>query len=210
MDPKTSTCKDSGKRKRSHSATQDGSLEDRVASLEKSTRVEVIKELKDKVRTLCLQPEPSDSLILLTLDELAKVARRADHEDTEMYEELARQANRHQAKLDISNLCLSVLGGKAADAITKAISRCMKDVKTDQKKEVSAPKPEDSPLHNLYGPFQAPGYQYQFPMYYPFARGGYRGRQRQVRPRGPCHFCGNESHLMRDCEKMKQAKENLK
>lgn len=67
----------------------------------------VIKELKDKVRTLCLQPQPSDSLIRLALDELA------DQEDTEMYEELTRQANRHRAKLDISYLCLLVLTGES-------------------------------------------------------------------------------------------------
>ena len=67
----------------------------------------VIKELKDKVRTLCLQPQPSDSLIRLALHELA------GQEDTEMYEELTRQANRHRAKLDISYLCLLVLTGES-------------------------------------------------------------------------------------------------
>lgn len=53
-------------------------LEDRVASLVKTTQVEAVKELKEYVRALCLHAEPSNTLILLTLEELAKVARRAD------------------------------------------------------------------------------------------------------------------------------------
>ena len=102
------------------------SLEERVSSLEKTAKVEIIKELKEKVRTLCLQEDPSNALILLTLDELAKTARKMDHEEADMFEELCRQANRYQTKLQISNLCLSVLGGKAGDAISKAISKCLK------------------------------------------------------------------------------------
>ena len=56
--------------------------------------MEVVKDLKEKVRMLCLQSEPSHSLILLTLDELAKVSRRPF-----FYDELARQANKYQSKL---------------------------------------------------------------------------------------------------------------
>lgn len=111
-----------GKRKPDSSTASD-TLEDRIASLEKKTKVEIITELKDKVRTLCLQQNPSDSLILLTLDELAKFSKKLDHDDADVYEELARQANRHYSKLDISSLCLSVLGGKAVDTTTKAISK---------------------------------------------------------------------------------------
>jgi hypothetical protein len=44
-----------------------------------------------------------------------------------VYEELARQAIRHQTKVDVTSLCLSVLGGRAADAISKAISKCLKE-----------------------------------------------------------------------------------
>lgn len=71
-------------------------LEDRVASLEKVAKVEKLKELKEKVRTLCLQKDPSDSLILLTLEELAKCARKLGDDESETFEKLARQANRHQ------------------------------------------------------------------------------------------------------------------
>lgn len=60
------------------------------------------------------------SLILLTVEDLVKVARKVSHEDAETFEELSRQATRYQAKLDISSLCLLVLGEKAADAISKA------------------------------------------------------------------------------------------
>ncbi|XP_076109443.1 uncharacterized protein LOC143078470 [Mytilus galloprovincialis] len=56
-----------GKRKPDSSTASD-TLEDRIASLEKKTKVEIITELKCKVMTLCLQQNPSDSLILLTLD----------------------------------------------------------------------------------------------------------------------------------------------
>ena len=73
----------SAKRKRD---PQSDNLEDRVASLEKSAKVEAVKELKEKVRALCLQHEPSNPLILLTLEELAKTARRVDHEESDVFD----------------------------------------------------------------------------------------------------------------------------
>lgn len=73
-----------------------------------------------------MHSEPSIPLILLTMDELANVARRTAHDVVEMFEELVRQANRYQSKLDIASFCLSVLGGKSADVIAKAISKCLK------------------------------------------------------------------------------------
>ena len=53
---------------------------------------DAITQLKDKVRSLCLQNDPSEPSILLTLGELARVSRRQGHVDAELYEELARQA----------------------------------------------------------------------------------------------------------------------
>ncbi|CAG2195340.1 unnamed protein product [Mytilus edulis] len=148
-------------------------LEDRIANLENTTKEEVVKNLKEKVRTLCLQDNPSDSLILLTLEELAKAARRVNHDDADTFEELTRQA-----------------------------------------------KPEDSPLHNLYPPYQAPCmYPYNaMPYLQPPYPGGfnnnYRGRPRNsgnfgnsgIRQRGACLFCESTSHQIRDCDKMKAAK----
>ncbi|XP_052069172.1 uncharacterized protein LOC127708361 [Mytilus californianus] len=54
-------------------------LEVRTASLENTTKKKEVKNLK-KVRTLCLQDNPSNSLILLTLEELSKAARRVNHD----------------------------------------------------------------------------------------------------------------------------------
>ena len=195
-----------GKKRKKDTQDDSSSLEDRVSSLEKSTRVEVVQELKDKVRVLCMQAEPSTPLILLTLEELAKVARRGNHEEADMFEELLRQAIRYQTKLDLPSLCLSVMGGKAADIITKAVSKCLKveSKSVESKKEVSQPKPEDSPLYNLYPPQQA----YQPQPYYNFGyMRGFRGRPSQFRPRGGCHFCGSTSHMVKDCADMKEAKE---
>ena len=153
---------------------------------------------------LCLQSEPSHSLILLTLDELAKVSRRLGHEEADLFDELARQANKYQSKLDITSLCLSVLGGKAADVITKAISKCLKtEAKSDCKKTDLCPQPESSPLHNLYAPYPVP---YSFPASFGGFPRGSRSRPRQFRPRGACHFCGSYQHMVKDCEKMKAAK----
>ena len=108
------------------------------------------------MRALCLQQEPSISLILLTLEELAKHSRKADAEDSEVYEELARQAIRHQTKVDVTSLCLSVLGGRAADAISKAISKCLKE-KVESKNGDKCSKPEQKmflnrriPLYIIY------------------------------------------------------------
>jgi hypothetical protein len=126
-----------------------------MATLQKISKLERVKELKEKVRALCLQQEPSICLILLTLEELAKHSRKADAEDAEVYEELARQAIRHQAKVDVTSLCLSVLGGRAADAISKAISKCLKE-KVESKNGDKCSKPEKMflnrriPLYIIY------------------------------------------------------------
>lgn len=173
-------------------------------SLEKTSKGEMVQELKEKVRTLCLQDDPSNALILLTLDELSKAARKLNHEEADMFEELYRQANRYQSKLQISNLCLSVLGGKVADAISKAISKCLKDkpeTKAESKNEyVKTQKRPESPLDGLYPcqpslyPMMPSMYLNVFNMgggYNGYGNQGYRGgRQgyRPYRPKGPCLF----------------------
>ena len=107
------------------------------------------------MRTLCPQQEPNIFLILLTLKELANYARKADAEDAEVYEELARQAIRNQIKVDVTCLCLSVLGGRAAGAISKAISKCLKE-KVESKNGDKCSKPEKMllnrriPLYIIY------------------------------------------------------------
>ena len=87
---------------------------------------DAITQLKDKVRSLCLQNDPSEPLILLTLEELARVSRRQGHVDAELFEELARQAKVQQGQLDLAHFCLTTLSGKAGDVITKALSKCLK------------------------------------------------------------------------------------
>ena len=213
-----------GKRKRSdNDGDETSAIEDRIKTLEKAAKVEMVQELREKVRTLCLQQEPSNPLILLTLEDLARTARRVCHDEADTFEELARQANRHQAKLDISSLCLSVLGGKAADAISKAISKCLKD--KDSKNESKGTnsndqKRDESPLTNLYPPYHAQMMYPMFPGAYPGAPnfgamgGGYNNQgyrrsspyRQNFRPRGACLFCESTSHQVKDCDKMKAAK----
>jgi hypothetical protein len=167
--------------------------------------------------TLCPQQEPSIFLILLTLEELAKHARKADAEDAEVYEEIARQAIKQQTKVDVTSLCLSLLGGRAPDAISKAISKCLKEKVESRngdncsKPEKNAPDPENSPLHNLYPFMYQMGFQLPFAANFPQPQGyGYRNpRPRSYtpnyRPRGAaCLFCDSTSHKY--CDKMKAAK----
>lgn len=65
------------------------SLEKRLKLLEKSSKDQV-DDLKEKVRCVCLQENPSVSLILLTVEDMAKVTRKVSHEDAETFEELSR------------------------------------------------------------------------------------------------------------------------
>lgn len=58
-----------------------------------------MKELREKVRAVCLLSEPNVSMILQTLDELVQVSLRTDDEEADHYEEFARQANRHQKNI---------------------------------------------------------------------------------------------------------------
>ena len=190
---------------------------------------ETIQNLKAKVRALALHTTPSEPLILLTLDELARLSRRQNHEEAETFEELARQAKFYQGKVNMADLCLTALGGKAADTVTKALTKCLKQ-KQEEKPALSnttstpdAPTmipPMISPLANVYPPF--PNYNYQgypgsqpfgFPWYAQQGQFGQRRRgvgnismARPWRPRGACLFCESMDHQVRDCEKMKLAK----
>lgn len=199
------------------------SLEKRIKLLEqeKQSNVDLLRE---KVRMLSLQSEPSNALILLTLDELARLARARRHIDADTYEELARQASRHQDKICIASLCLSVLSGKASDVISKAMKQCMKGKSDKTTSEVG--KRDDgarpsSPMTVLYPQ------HYMYPMYPPhtgfgFHRPGFSGYSRRFASPTPrfgrgasgswsttrpvCHFCESSSHLVKDCELMKKAK----
>lgn len=81
-----------------------------MLQLEKSQTIDDIEveNVKEKVRSLALQTKPSVPLILVTLDELARTARRKGHSEAYMYEELSRQVNLHQEKIDIQSFSLSV------------------------------------------------------------------------------------------------------
>ena len=108
--------------KKQNIAKEDESLESRISSLEKKSD-DRVTQLKDQVRSLCLQTAPSEPLILLTLEELSRVSRRQGHVDVEIYKELARQAKVNQGKVDMATLCLTALSGKAGDVISKALTK---------------------------------------------------------------------------------------
>lgn len=174
-----------------------------------------IQQVKDKIKVLCTQSQPSEALILLSLDELSRLARKVNHEDMDVYEELYRQCSRMQGKINMGNLCLTVLGGKGAGTVTKAINKCLKEsgtseVKRDNtscKEDIQPPK-QESVLANLYPPM--PMYPMGFPQPYSYAPqygGGYMYRsvrpQGQGRPyrkqsmgRGTCLFCESSSHYV--------------
>ncbi|CAG2204836.1 unnamed protein product [Mytilus edulis] len=104
----------------------------RVADIEKSNE-DNVKELKDNVRSLALHANPSESLILLSLDELAKKARKQNDDDAETFDELSRQAQRHQGSINVATLTLNVIGGKASDLVEKAMAKCLMVKEVEQK-----------------------------------------------------------------------------
>ncbi|KAK3103081.1 hypothetical protein FSP39_016318 [Pinctada imbricata] len=175
--------------------------------------VKEVESIKDKVRLLAQQNDPSEALILLSLDELAKTARSAQVDDADIFEELYRQASMNQGKINMVNLVLSVMGGKASDVVAKALTKCKKE--QEESKDASKMKNAQSPLQNLYQPIQFP---YMMPyqpqgMWYPYPpqrpRFAYRGKfnQHNSRPIGPCLFCDAMGHLVKDCLKLKAKKQ---
>lgn len=199
-------------------------LEKRIEELEQSKRnegEEELKSLKAKVRGLCMQTEPSVPLILVLVEELASTARKMNSDDAAIFEELARQANCNKEKLDIPSFCLSVLGGKATDVVGKALSKALK-VKSECGESSVLGKVQathQSPMLNLYS--QPPQAYWGFgqgnfvPQMYPYGGvtgyGGYRkyqrGSGRGQSSRGNCLFCGGPDHYVRDCMKMKAARD---
>ncbi|XP_062574215.1 uncharacterized protein LOC134236043 [Saccostrea cucullata] len=193
------------------------SVEKRLQELEKSQKNEEDKEIenvKEKVRSLALQSSPSIPLLLVSLDELARITRRKGHDEASVFDELSRQANLNQDKIDVPNFCLSVLGGKASDIVGKALSKAIKSKPETKPSETEkTPTQTQSPLLNLYG---QPNYMGYIPPHCNFVPGshgvgsqyGYRRYQRAPyrQPRTGCLFCGANDHYVRDCTKMKAAR----
>lgn len=209
----------------------DDALEQRVSSLEKRND-DTVTQLREQVRSLCLQTSPSEPLILLTLEELARKSERQGHAEVEIFEELARQAKVNQGKVDLATLCLTALSGKAGDVIIKALTKYIKKQKRSEEKAnpvtETDTRPTASPLANVYPPMPstyhyptpvAPGpYGLQYPGQYagmppyhmsylarPYGMGRGTGG-RQWRARGACLFCESTDHQVKDCQKMKLAK----
>ena len=61
---------------------------ERLNKLEESSR-DTVGGLRDKVRMLALQANPSDALLLLTIEELARTSRKLDSTEADTYEELS-------------------------------------------------------------------------------------------------------------------------
>lgn len=101
-------------------------MERRLLMLEKLEKEDVSK-VKERIKALAAQQDPSEPLILITLDELARLSRKLGDKDMEVYEELYRQCGRLQGKVNIANLCLTVLGGQGADLVSKAVNKCIKE-----------------------------------------------------------------------------------
>ncbi|XP_062583975.1 uncharacterized protein LOC134245733 [Saccostrea cucullata] len=178
-----------------------------------------VEAIKEKVRLLANQNSPSEALILLALDELAKTSRSAKIDDVDIYEELYRQASRNQGKINLVTLVLSVMGGKASDVVGKALVKSKKE-QEETKESDKEKKSSSSPLHNLYSsfppmplmmPYQPQGYNYGY-MFNPSYQGyrPNRGRLNQggSKPIGPCLYCESMGHLIKDCMKFKAMKQN--
>lgn len=184
--------------------------------MEKAT--ESVESLKDKVRGLALQKSPNEAMILLLLEELANVARKRQHDDSSVFEELSRQALKHQGSINLTSLVLNVVGG-SSDVVIKALNKCVKEKKVESK--LTAPEKAEnenthqSPLANVYNPinpFLMPQQSYQYTPYqnYSMFNSRPRGRFNQWKPRGNCYFCDMPGHSIRECQKMKLAKEQRK
>ena len=68
------------------------------------------------------------------------MSRKVNHKDAEVHEELYRQCGRMQGKINLSNLCLTVLGGQGADIVSKAVNKCVKESKSFDKADDSKAK----------------------------------------------------------------------
>lgn len=78
---------------------------------------------------LAAQQDPSQPLILVTLDKLARLSRKLGNKDMEVYEELYRQCGRLQGKVN-SEYCKFMSyssRGQGADLVSKVVNKCIKE-----------------------------------------------------------------------------------
>ena len=82
----STTVSEPSEKKQKHSPSDD--VLERLNKLEESSR-ETVGGLRDKVRMLASQANPSDALLLLTIEELARTSRKLDSTEADTYEELS-------------------------------------------------------------------------------------------------------------------------
>lgn len=192
-------------------------------AVENIPRIDDLEAMKVKVRSLATQINPNESLLLLLLQDLEKLAVAKGVKEAPMYQEVSRQARYNQGKIDIPKFVLGILG-EGHDVVAKALTKAFKSKKVlkeeDSDTESSPPRKKRtvSPLQDLYPPHQQSAFQpYPYPPYGGYGRGynrGYsrsfyrgRGRGKPGALTGPaCYFCNSTSHFVVDCDKMKEAK----
>ena len=216
----STTVSEPSEKKQKHSPSDD--VLERLNKLEESSR-DTVGGLRDKVRMLASQANPSDALLLLTIEELARTSRKLDSTKADTYEELSRQAFKHEGSINLSSLALSVIGSKASEDVVKALSKCVKEKQIEEKlnakkSAAEVTKETTSPLAHLYPPvgnqLMLPGQ----PMWPGSGYGTYYGYNRPTRmagrglyrPRGHCYSCDSVEHNIKDCPKMKAAKSQNK
>lgn len=108
----------------------DVSLEKWLKSLEKSSK-DSVNDVKNNVRCLCLHEDQSMSLILLTLEDLAKTERKY----LKKRQKYVRNCQDKQL-VTTDQACVYRFWGhiKAADAISKAVTKCLNE-KSEIKEE---------------------------------------------------------------------------
>ena len=99
-----------------------------------------VEEAKDKVRALAAAVDPPPVLLAAQVHELARMAARANHPDSNILISLSREIDRFNDKIDISFTCLKVWGGGRDGDIVGAV--VAKQLKAAIKKEASSDKKE--------------------------------------------------------------------
>jgi hypothetical protein len=210
-------------------------VDQQIEAREMSRAAAEFDMVRDKVRAVAGMEDTDVGLLIYLLEDMADRAKKCNHQDMGVFKKLAVEAERYRSRMDVSMLCLNVLGGRSDDPVGAAVAKQLVAVK--KKGSVGSKQGERELPFQSVGHFPMLGMGMSNPgvdaawlgprLHYEPVGGPARLEQahpagqeqfrsaylRPALPRDPatvrCRFCEVMGHFERECPERRKAKETM-
>lgn len=177
------------------------------------------------VRTLAARPKlVSPGVLIAALEALVDSACVGNHPDQDFFKKSLIACRQYEEHPDLCALCLKLLGSSDDRKIASSVAEWMKSCsKKDSMKERDCREEKEKSVNFVpYSPLAPQGYPLYSPPFLPFGSPvapppgpGYFGNANKYtggqktpnKKKGPCFYCKEPGHVVRDCPKFSGKKD---